>query len=71
MPAANYSNIEYENVLNTLQAALDTYSEQGIVAIAGDLNAEIIPKTRAYNNFRDKCLSKFVDNNSLLLLRHV
>ena len=68
MPAANYSNVEYENVLNTLQAALDTYSEQGIVAIAGDLNAEIIPKTIVYNNFRDKCLSKFVDNNSLLSL---
>ena len=55
MPASNYSNIEYENVLNTLQAALDTYSEQGIVAIAGDLNAEIIHKTREHSNFRDKC----------------
>lgn len=35
MPVSNYSNIEYTNVLNTSQAALDTYSEQGIVGTAG------------------------------------
>ena len=65
MPASNYSNIEYTNVLNTLQAAIDTYSEQGIVVLAGDMNAEISLIASNGQTFRDKSLSQFAADNSL------
>ena len=68
MPASNYANVEYENVLNTLQAALDTYSEQGTVVIAGDMNAELINLAGIGNTFRDKSLSNFVKDNEMFSL---
>ena len=68
MPASNYANVEYENVLNTLQAALDTYSEQGTVVIAGDLNAELINLTETGHSIRDKSLSNFVKDNEMFSL---
>ena len=71
-PTTNATINNYNDVIDDLQVLYDTYKDEGIVILCGDLNAQLGveagPRGNCPQSIRGKCLVRYLDHNNVYSL---